>query len=749
MTKARTQAQRRRHVLCVAFAALVIEGLAHTARANGPPSETNGGESTPDTPAAAAPEAGQLELKPRFELFVPSAQKLVQEAHRSRAGAFLDYAHRLLAEMTSASAEGLHANDAWAIFERVASWPDTPVHAFMYAPDREGHLRWAVRVDWPTAALADRLKEILASEAADDMLDGVALSPMTKGQFEIRLRDEVLAFVRPSGDQHSAVVQSHQALRPPTESFIGAVENPPLVAARLNMAGTERDSGATFLSSFSAVTAVDYFGRVNKDREWAETIAVYWPPISGMGAKVLLSRVKRSFFVPDEAFGAAAFNAMIATGLLDNLAGFGAQVRMSPSGEMEVIGEFGPGPLTQHTEAQICLTLLPGTGFLPAPDIVFQSRTTSPQSLLNAIRKQAQRTNELYNKRDEREPWHETTVGHRTVFYSDGPSQRGRMMLPFVMRPVLFNTTERDAENRERDYLVLGLTTTSPERFVQRWMALPRGENQRHLPMRQKTYGQAWLNWRQLYRWVSPYLNVSLSVVSAEALLPSMQEIGPDLSDAYMTLEISYTGLKASHLGPIPVGVVAVPAMLGVSTEEDTSGSSDLARERLACQRLKVLYHHSRLFHQDLGRWPAEVRELDGYIDFAGHPELLELKLSSSKRWHAFFEGIFEAPEEEEATSDEEEGTDKIDDSLYVIEWRPDAWRLGLAPGKLEHLKALYIDQDGVIHRIEKTEEESAPAGGGSKDVDQDKSTRNADATNSKDTDPAAAGAVADNNNRR
>jgi hypothetical protein len=37
-----------------------------------------------------------------------------------------------------------------------------------------------------------------------------------------------------------------------------------------------------------------------------------------------------------------------------------------------------------------------------------------------------------------------------------------------------------------------------------------------------------------------------------------------------------------------------------------------------------------------------------------------------------------------------------------VIDWGKEAWRLGLAPGTLEHLEKLYIDQDGKIHRVER-----------------------------------------------
>jgi hypothetical protein len=119
-----------------------------------------------------------------------------------------------------------------------------------------------------------------------------------------------------------------------------------------------------------------------------------------------------------------------------------------------------------------------------------------------------------------------------------------------------------------------------------------------------------------------------------------------------------------------------------------------------------VLYHHAKLFRKDMGRWPAEVAELDGYVDFDGHPELLELQLSSRKRWNEWFEGLFEADDEEKESGEEEEEEEGgLDDHPYVVEWSRDAWRLGLAPGTLEHLEAFYIDQDGNIHRGEKKQQ--------------------------------------------
>jgi hypothetical protein len=279
------------------------------------------------------------------------------------------------------------------------------------------------------------------------------------------------------------------------------------------------------------------------------------------------------------------------------------------------------------------------------------------------------------------------------------------MIMPVVARPVVFLTREVDARQKEREFIVVAWTSTSPERFVRRWLDLPRGEEARHHPTRRKTNGQLWINWKQIYRWVHPYIDVSLRVVSGDALLPSAAEAESSLTDAMLTATARYSGLKVTHRGPLPIGAVVLPSLLATATAMDQSGGSDLARERLASQRLMVFYHHSKLFHKDLGRWPAEVAELDGYVDFAGNPGLLRLELSSRKAWGDWIEGIFESSED---TTEEGEEEGKIDDDLYVIEWGRDRWTLGIAPGTLEHLERLYIDQDGVVHRVEKKQETEA-----------------------------------------
>jgi hypothetical protein len=694
------------------FSSLVVM-VAGPVRSEPAPSDDKVHDAGSDEATAApntqpAPADVEAVLKPRFELYMTSVGRLAAEARRAHSGVFLGPLAETVRAMARASAEGVDTDALDAIVEQIGRWPDTAAAVYAYAPDTEGRSRWAVRVEWPVGDLCQRVESLLEADATKDLFEGVTLQAGDAGWRELTLGGSPLAYVGPLGDTH-ACLSSHADLPVPvgrlTDTLVLDNEGPPLVAGRLNLTGTERDSGATFLSSFSAFTDIVYTGHVGEQGDWVEAVHVHWPPISGVGAKALFGRVKQTFFVPDEAFGALVFKAIMAPGMLDGLAGFGQQMVLDASGQMAIVGEAGPGPIMSGIEPELCVTLLPGTGFLPMPDIVVQARTNRAKRLIHELCDAAQSLNQAFLEREQREPWHEGTVAERTVLWSDGTNQYPGMMMPLVLRPVLFTTTEVDARDRQRDFLVLAWTSTSPKGFVQRWLNLPRSMDRRYLPEQRKTNGQAWVNWKQVYKWVSPYLNTPLGALIGQVPLPALDDVRADMTDALVTIKLSYSGLEASHQGPLPAGLLILPALVSASVAADTGGGSDLARERLACQRLKVLYHHAKLFKKDIGRWPAEVAELDGYVDFAGHPELLKLKLSARRQWGAWFDGLFGADGDEEK---KEDGADvdvfgAIDDKLYEIDWGRETWRLKLAPKTLEHLEELYIDQDGEIHRKEKT----------------------------------------------
>ena len=695
-----------------ALRALLAAVAAFTLSATGQEQTTSAPTSEPiEAQKAAAPAVGppQPESKPRFELHIPSLKKLVSAARESNSARLLAPLAGMLFEMGSASSEGVDVEGVATLLKQIAGWPDVAIQAVTYAPDTEGRARWGVRFDWLLKDLHARVEQLLKSESGAELFEGVKLSARPGGGYEVALPESTVGFLLTENGAGSLLV-SHAELEVPAVVFSGppAEEDQPplLLACRVNLKGTEKDSGALFGESFAFVSDVDYSVRVSQAADWLEAINVNWPPISGMGAKLVLGKVVRTFFVPREAFGAAAFSSVMVPAALDGVVGFGPQVVMESPGEISVIGEAAPGPLARHADEQACLALLPGTGFLPMPDIVLQAKARGVEELVEDVRVAMAKANKLMREREQPEPWHESTVRDRTVFWSDGTSRYPGALMPLVMRPVIFATRELDARDRERDYLVVAWTSTGPEDFVRRWLDLPRGADKLYLPQKRRTNGQIWINWKQAYRWLVPYVNLALSAVVRDTLMPSADDVAAGMTDGWVTVKATYGGLRVSYRGPLPTGVIVVPAMLAVSLAEDESAGSDLARERAACRRLRVLYHHCKLFKKDMGRWPAEIAELQGYVDFEGHPELLELKLSSKKQLSEWFKGIFGSSEEDEGQSEDDETLD-LDTNLYVIRWGKESWSLGFAPDTFEHLAELYIDQDGKIRR----EQASRPAG--------------------------------------
>jgi len=668
---------------------------------------------------ANASPTEDLPYKPKLEVHVPSVGKLASGALRSRSGVFIRDLAGILMEMADRSSEGLDREALTGVADRVKHWPDTELSGWVFAADTQGGVRWAVRVHWPLSDLHSRVRSLLRAGPGQEMFHDVTLVPRTGGGFEVTLPENTVAYLLPTGEEWS-LIASHDDLIVPKDPFFpaaveGATESP-LLACRLNLSATEKDSGATFFSSFNVVTAIEYSTRVDADGDWVESAMVLWPPLSGMGAKAIFGKVKQTYFVPDEAFGALAMSTVMGPPMLEGLCGFGPQVMMDEKEGFAVVGEAAPGPIAGSANEEMCLTILPGTGFLPVPDFVVQTKARRVERFVEEVRSASKKINQLYREREQRPPWHEATVRDRVVFWRESGGFPGGFFVP-GLQPVMFTTKETDAKGKDRDVLVLAWTSTSPENLVRRWVDFPRGKDRRCHPSGGKTDGQLWLHWRQLYRWVHPYVDVALSAASVDALLPSAEAVKSSLSDATVSANLKYAGLTVAHRGPIPLGALAVPAMLGVALAEDDGGGSDLARERLASRRLRVLYHHCKHFHKDLGRWPAEIAELDGYVDFDGHPELLKLELSSKKQWSEWFKALSELDDDEkkgEANQDEEEEDESdLEDRLYVIDWRRDRWRLGLAPGTLEHLDELYVDQDGKIHRVEAkkpTQEGSGPA---------------------------------------
>ncbi len=666
-----------------------------------PPPATQPGEPTPATSAPASAPAPAPDLRPRFELHVPSLRQLIHETRRSKAGFLLQAAGNVMTEAGPHTSEGIDLDQAFQLLRHMEDWPDTAIDLALYAPNREGRPRWAARIQWPAQDLRDRLATVLESESAQILLKDVAISTGPGEGYTISLPDLTLAYVLPAG-KTASLLTTFEDVEFPDPAFVGTAETheggSPLLVCRLNLTQTEKDSGATFFSSISFVTDAVYAGRVDESGNWVESVHVHWPPITGLGAKSVFDKVKQTFFVPDEAFGSVVANSLLSSGILQQAAG------------LEGESPFEPGPVAEGVRSEVCLTVLPGTGFFPVPDVVFQARLrSSAESFLKSVREAIEQENQRYRDREEEPPWHEETVDGRIVFSKvPGPGMGGGMA--FSMRTVLFLTTETDAGGQQRNILVIGSTSTSPDGLVKRWLNFPRHQARRFLPAESGTRGQAWVNWRQVYRHVVPYLNVTISSVTRSDLLPGADEVSTHLTDGMFTAQMQYAGMAIRHEGPIPAGTLVVPALAVVSLMEE-SGGTDLARERDAARKLKVLHHHARLFRKDVGRWPAEVRELDGYVDFAGNPQLLRVEQSSRQAWRDFGRDLFGFGGRNERSDDEDEDDvfSGIDDSIYVIEWGRESWRLGFAPGTFDHLEKLFIDENGEIHRVEKSADAAPP----------------------------------------
>ena len=638
-------------------------------------------------PAPVDGDASSLAaVKPRFQLHIPSVQELVGTAQRSTAGKITRHVQTMMDEFGSENGNGIDREVLAAVWSSLRDWPDTSLDLATFAADREGLPRWAFRVDMPIGQLHDRVIDIVESDDAESFFSGFELR-IADGGFVAEVNGQPVAFVRSCGTGRTTVA-SHADLELSEPFFAGVDgEGPVLMSAQLDWSATEKDSGATFLSKFNVVTTIDYTVRSHRDSHWVDELRVNWPPVAGMTLKALLGCTRQTFFVPDEALMAVSFNAIGVQAVLD------ASVGLTDGDDTDtgVISSFGG--------SDTCLVVLPGRGFFPIPDVVTQCRISDRDEFEEAMTARIRKLNRTARKNDRFPSWKTVDVRGQRIFIHSGAMQTNGMVLPASMRSVLFVQTADDAKGREREFLVVAATSTNPEEFVEHWLDLPRPEDARFLPTNSGSNAELWVHWQEVFDQIEPYVNLSLVALSTDAVLPA--EFGEEIPHAEAVAQLKYEGLRISHQGPVPLAVVVLPSMLSASLQE--SAGTDLARERLASRRLKVLYHHCRLFLRDTGRWPVEVAELEGYVDFAGHPELLELKASPRKRWSSWL-GKIAKSDKDGKKRDEEENDDElyanIDDSLYVVEWRDDVWTLGIAPDTLDHLNQLYIDQEGRLHRV-------------------------------------------------
>lgn len=678
--------------------------------------DTSTEESWPQS-KTAWPVKDDTAIKPRVELYIPSVKKLEAEATRSHTativtkfagllGAMESFARTLPEELGDVPAdarqketvtEEVVSDEEDAGFEEIVelltmihNWPETSIVGAVYAPDVEGRPRFAVRFDYPIDDMKSRIAAVLSHEAAKKVLEGVQLTAQDGGGFAIELPESalVIAHVVPA-DGSQCWLKSHADLETPT-SVWGRPANGDsdretrLVYCRYNLTGTEKDTGSVF-GDVPWVSSINYWCQVNAAGEWEEQFAAFWNGLVAMTAQQFISKVEKFYDVPAESYVAAVFGVPLGA-MLDGMLGL-------PIGTLEI-----------SSKPETCICAVPGEGFFPVPDVVAQMQVRNADDILKNLAEAIKKINEDRAEEEQEPIWFEIDVDGRRVFWKQ--AEGGGMYAPFVMRPVLFlqDVTDKDGEIRQR--LIVAMTSTSPKALVRRWVRGRLATERRTLPTDGELHWQAVVNWKQIYELAAPWLNLLASVTPEARFLPSVEEMGPALTDSRIDVQRKAAYLRTFHTGPVPVGAAFIPTVVGMAARSAQTSGSDLARERLAVRNLRVLYHHSKLFKQDYNRWPAEVLELEGYVDFAGNPQLLQLPKSSKTALSGFFEGVFGKPDDakkaEDADEDEEEAEGRPDTSIYVIEWSETKWTLGYKSDTLDHLAALYIDQDGEIHRVPK-----------------------------------------------
>lgn len=625
-------------------------------------------------------------VEPQVEVFIPSMTRLVEKAKASRTGALFNALSGALPKIRSDSDDGFDFDALVGLLDRVAAWPDTSVALTAYPQDREGRPRWALRLDWSLDDLLTRVREILEDDAAAAIFKDVELKEADDG-WRIELPDMVLAVLKSNGD--GSFVTAQPDLTPPEKLFgeKSAKKGASLVYCRLNLGAVEED-GESIFQHLSGVSDVRYAGNVDGRGEWRERFNVRWNPFLGTLLKTAFQKTNQTFDCPSEALAAGVFHLGIAEGLADSLAG------------------LPMGTIGSRADGEMAFVVLPGEGFFPFPEMYYQFRARRVEKIAESIRESIEKDDQ--NRRaDDRPPaWHEETIDDGAVFWHDPSVDNGGTFSLVTFRTVVF-FSRPDEEDDGGDRLIVAQTSGWADDAVDRWREAVRKRKSRiTLPTSDKAHWQLIVNWRTVYELVEPYVTILTGLSEDATPPPSVEAMDDVLSDSVVNVRVLYTGLDVRHRGPLPIGAGFVPGVVAASLAESASPGSEAAREQVACRNLRVLYHHSKLFRDDFGRWPATVAELDGYVDFASYPYLLSLRPKDDgflKGFVAIFTTDKEALQREQTIIEED---DQIDDSLYEIDWSPEAWKLKYRPGEFHDYTTIYIDQDGEIHRVPKDGEE-------------------------------------------
>lgn len=640
------------------------------------------------------------EEPPILEIFIPSVTKLVESARESKTAAISEALTGLVRLPEDETGEGFDFGSLLKTLELVASWPDTSMAFTVFPQDREGRSLWAAELDWSMDELRTRVAELLAQDAAKEILKGITLTEARPGVWQVELPDTVLAVLSARGE--GSMIAASAEVVPPEEIYgqehsakAGAAGK----SARLVYARMRGDNKSSPIAQIPGIKDASYYLTLGRDGQWTEGLMVRWNMLIGTGAKIFFQTTKRPFECPADAYFLAAYNLGAAEGIADAMAG------------------LKPGVIGHRVGSAVGLSVVPGTGFFPFPDVFFQFRARNKDKIIESIREAIAEDWKERRVDDRPKAWFEQKVGDRTIFWYDPSVDRDFGIMPATYRTVIFFAGEEekrkegeekegggDGENESSSLrLIVAQTSTWAEDAVLNWDAkTSEGASVISLPTGKRVDWQARVRWRALYELLQPYLCLMISSSEDVALPPPPDKLNPMLTDSVLDLRIHYAGLQIRHRGPIPAGAIGLPALAAMSLASSGDASSEAARERLASRYLRVLHHHAELFKRDYGRWPATVAELDGYVDFASHPYLLHLrppKLSAGERFLSAFVSRGQSRDDDEA---EEEVA--IDDSLYEIDWSQDAWRLKLRPGEFLHYETIYIDAEGEIHRVPKAE---------------------------------------------
>lgn len=627
--------------------------------------------------------------EPQVEVYIPSVQGLATAFKKSKTSELCNAVSSLIVpDEINSTDEGFDWNAVLKLVQKIASWPDTSVTVTTYPQDRDGRPRWALKLDWPIDKFRGRLEELLHDEAAAKILKDIKLISDEKGTWRLELPDMLLAVITAQGDgtlvSSAADVQirEHVAAKDKDDDSSSHKKSPDsLISCRLNLAATEEESEDSLFSQISVVRDIEYSAFLLEDGMWRESFVLGWNPMLGMLIKAAIGKVDDAFDCPTDAYFVAGFHLNLAQGFADAVAG------------------LPPMTIGSRASSDTAMAVVPGTGFFPFPDIYYQFHHRRRESTIKDIREFIAKDTAKRREDDRRPSWHEESVDGQILFWNNPSANGGGGFTPVTYRTVLFFDNAKETDQPER--LIVVQTSAGPFEAVKHWKKL--SNKTQRLPSSKRIHWQARIGWDHLYKLARPYITLLTGLSEESGFIPSADKLKDALEDSVIDMRITFGGIAARHTGPVPIGVVYVPLVTGTSLSAGAGSSSESSREQIAAQNLRVLYYHAKLFKKDFSRWPATVAELDGYVDFASHPELLQLQ---AKR-KSFVEGVVSlvtGPKGKKAKdeADDEEDDREIDDSLYVIDWaKGEGWRLQFRPGEFQKYDTMYIDADGKIHRVE------------------------------------------------